>query len=223
MDEHDLPGLSLDVIDVALPGLTLRVRALADLNQYRPDPEAEAVGVSDAQWPLFGVVWPASRVLAHRLALRPAEDLAGRHILEMGCGLGLPSLVLAARGLGVLATDVHPRCGDFLAHNAALNALPPVPFVRRGWTEPDDPPLGTFDLLLASDVLYEPDHVDQLAGFVARHAAERAEVWVVDAGRGNHQRFTRALTAQGFTMSRVRPTDLEPSLTKGWELTYARG
>jgi predicted nicotinamide N-methyase len=66
------------------------------------------------------------------------------------------------------------------------------------------PALGRFDAIIASDVLYERDHAELIAGMVERHAAPRAEVLVTDPGRGNSARFGRLLEAQGFAMDSER-------------------
>jgi ETFB lysine methyltransferase len=87
------------------------------------------VGVSEAQWPLFGVVWDASQVLAELMSIHEVEGL---RVLEVGSGFGLASLVLRSRGADVTATDMHPRAADFLLRNPALNDQEPVPFVRTG-------------------------------------------------------------------------------------------
>lgn len=69
----------------------LHIRSLLNKNQFDdPLDEALNMGISSATWPLFGLLWPSGLFMAERLALRPVSD---ERILEMGCGLGLSSLV----------------------------------------------------------------------------------------------------------------------------------
>ena len=60
-------------------------------------------------------------------------DIEGKRILELGCGIGLASLVLLQRGGDVIASDIHPLAEPFLAYNAALNALPAVHYRHMRW------------------------------------------------------------------------------------------
>lgn len=196
-----MPGYSTRSEKVFVGGLTYRLRVLSDRHQFSdPDGHARRLGISSAQWSLFGQVWPSVRLLAQAM-LR--VDIAGRRILELGCGIGLASLVLQRRGANVVASDVHPLTESFLAYNAALNALPAVHYRALRWDTPM-PSLGHFDLIIASDVLYERDQAWLLAGVLERHAYPRAEVLLTDPGRGHTARFNSMLTAQGFEIEEVR-------------------
>ncbi len=178
-----------------------RIRALSDRQQFAdPDGHAERLGISSAQWCLFGQVWPAGRLLAEAMS---RFDIAGKRILEIGCGLGLASLVLQRRGADIVASDVHPLAEPFLAYNAALNALPAVVYRQLRWDVPL-PTLGRFDLVIGSDILYERDHALLLAALLQRHTHAEAEVLITDPGRGNSGPFTRALIAQGYTLTSER-------------------
>ena len=196
-----MPGYSTRMLDMHVGGEAWRLRVLSDTRQFHdPDGHGEALGISSAQWSLFGQLWPAGALLA--LAMH-GFDVAGKRVLELGCGIGLASLVLQRRGAEVVATDMHPLVEPFLAYNAALNDLDAVPYRQLRWDVPL-PALGRFDLVIASDVLYEAGHALALAGVVERHANPRAEVLVTDPGRGNGTRFTRALAAQGFSVTEAR-------------------
>lgn len=199
----------------------LHIRALSDLQQYADDDgRAERAGISSAQWSLFGQAWPAGRLLAEAMSRHPID---GKRILELGCGLGLASLVLRKRGADVLATDHHPLAESFLADNAALNGLTPVPYRNLQWTALDED-LGRFDLIIGSDILYERGHAAQLAPVFERHANAQAEIVITDPGRGNSALLTRALAAQGYAVEERRgpmtPDEAPPF--RGRLLTYRR-
>ena len=186
---------------VRIGGADYRIRALSDKQQFSdPGGAAERAGISSATWPLFGVLWPAGLVLAEEMSNFP---VAGKRVLEIGCGLGLSSLVLQRRGADITASDHHPLAEEFLSANAALNGLPEVPFRLAQWSGPN-PDLGTFDLIIGGDVLYERDHVGLLAGFLALHARPEAEILITDPGRNHANALSRALAAQGFQCSETR-------------------
>ena len=216
-----MPGYTTRLLTLRFGGHDYRIRALSDLQQFAdPQGRAERAGISSAQWSLFGQVWPAGRVLAQAMS---GFEVAGKRILELGCGLGLSSLVLQRRQADITASDHHPLAEEFLTYNAALNGLSPPAYLDLAWTLPQ-PNLGRFDLIIGSDLLYERGHAEQLSTLVANHAHPAAEVLITDPGRGNSGAFTTALGRQGFVVDEVRSAfddgDLAPF--RGRLLSYRR-
>lgn len=221
---------------IAVTGVDdLVIRSLLDLQQFcDPRGEAAAIGISSAQWPLFGLPWPSAAYLAAHLAARPV--LAGERILEIGCGLALASLVGHRRGADVTASDCHPLAERFLQTNLQLNDLPPLPYRHGHWgasaalpRHPDGARRrlvrGRFDLVIGSDVLYERDAEGMLAAFIGRHVRAAAEVWIVDPDRGNRAAFNRRMAALGFALDEQRleaPAGLGLAAYKGRLLKYQR-
>ncbi|MAM89829.1 MAG: histidine kinase [unclassified Hahellaceae] len=199
----------------------IHIRSLRDSQQfYDAEGIAEKLGISSASWPIFGIVWGSGEVLARYLY---DIDIAGRRVLEVGCGIGLASLLLNHRGADITATDYHPEAGNFLAENARLNGDRDIPFLRTGWAD-DDGALGLFDLIVGSDLLYEAEHVDLLSKFIDRHARPRCEVIIVDPGRGNHARFSKRMVALGYVHTQalsVHGAALNPPL-RAQVLRYIR-
>ena len=190
------PPLQTRVDTHHFDGIAYRIRCLIDGNQFDdPDGVTEALGISSASWPFFGMLWPSGLLLADSLSREPLG--AGR-ILELGCGLGMASLVINARGGDILATDYHPRAEVFLHDNSRRNALTDTPFQRLDWRVPD-PDLGIFDLIIGSDLLYEPDHPLLLSEFLARHSDAMTRIIIVDPKRRLHVRFRKRMEAAGFT------------------------
>jgi predicted nicotinamide N-methyase len=187
-------------------GADLRLRSLLDRDQY-DDPlgEAERAGVPAASWPLFGLLWPSAQVLAGMMA---TYELAGRRVLEMGCGLGLASLVVHRRGGDVTASDCHPLAPGFLRENLRLNDLSAMKYTAAHWSRPN-PGLGRFDIMIGSDLLYERGQPEALSQFIARHSEANVEVLIVDPGRGNQASFTRKMGALGYAHT-VRPVRWRP-------------
>jgi predicted nicotinamide N-methyase len=155
-----------------------------ELSLLRPEaPEAlidEDAFAVDEFLPYWAELWPAARALAE--ALPPVLD--GVRVVELGCGLGLPSLVAAARGAHVTAVDWAADAIELLERNAARNRLP-VRAERRDWREPWGE---RFELAIAADVLYERRNVDP----VLARLRELAPVALVAlAGRPYEAEFLR--------------------------------
>ncbi|WCE03406.1 methyltransferase [Pseudoxanthomonas sp. JBR18] len=198
----------------------LRIRALSDLQQFAdPDALAETAGISSAQWSLFGHVWPAGELLAQAMA---SYAVAGKRVLELGCGLGLASLVLRARGADVVASDHHPLAEVFLAYNAALNGLDAVAYRRLDWLTGSQS-MGRFDLIIGGDVLYERGPALALAALLPTLARPACEIIISDPGRGHAGVFTRELASHGFQLATPRLPSGKGGARLAQLLVYARG
>lgn len=194
--EPGQPAFSVveQTFDVA--GRQWHLRTLEDRQQFfDPDGRFEAAGIAPAMWSLFGVIWPAGLQLAGYMAHFPLE---GRRILEAGCGLALASMVVHARGGNIIASDIHPLAGEFLEHNLALNDLTGLEFRVMDWR--DNYALD-IDLIIGSDLLYEREQPELLAGFVHRHLPAGGELILTDPGRGQVAKFNRLMRASGFDVS----------------------
>jgi predicted nicotinamide N-methyase len=239
-----MPGYLTKQESIAVAGVpNLIIRSLLDRQQYAdPLGDAARLGISSAAWPLFGLLWPSGAELAARLALHPV--VSDERILEIGCGLGLASLVGHRRGADVTASDCHPLTAMFLAENLRLNGMTAMKYRQGQWGEltsvrtqplatwstrlPDDGTVsvsGVFDLIMGSDVLYERDDSGMLANFINTHAAPGAQVWIVDPHRGNRPAFTRHMTGHGFELleERIdRAATLSQAAYRGRLLIYGR-
>jgi predicted nicotinamide N-methyase len=216
----------------------LLIRSLLDKNQFHdPLDEALNLGISSATWPLFGLLWPSGQRMAERMALRPVTH---ERILEIGCGLGLSSLIAHRRGANVTASDCHPLTHAFLDENTRLNGLPPMTYRHGLWgtaalredgmpvltSAQDDGVSGLFDLIVGSDILYERDDEGTLASFINAHAALVSEIWVVDPNRGNRAAFHKHMARVGYVMHELvldQAANDDEAAYKGRMLTYTRG
>jgi predicted nicotinamide N-methyase len=216
----------------------LLIRSLLDKHQFHdPLDEALNLGISSATWPLFGLLWPSGQRMAERMALRPVTS---ERILEIGCGLGLASLIAHRRGAQVTASDCHPLTHAFLDENTRLNGLPPMAYRHGLWgtaaLREDGLPVltsaadtlvsGLFDLIVGSDILYERDDEGTLARFIDTHAAAASEIWVVDPNRGNRAAFHKHMARAGFSMHEQVLDQVardSQAAYKGRMLTYTRG
>ena len=68
--------------------------------------------------PYWAELWPSAVALARVVAGRRVR---GASVLELGCGLALPSIAAALGGARVLATDWSPEALVFAHRNAARN------------------------------------------------------------------------------------------------------
>jgi predicted nicotinamide N-methyase len=151
------------------------------LTLLQPREVAELPDEGEVQWaplaPYWAVLWRSGIALARKL---DRADLRGRRVVELGCGLGVPSLAAARAGAQVLATDIDSEALGLVERNAQANGLV-VETAAVDWARPE--PLlerAPFDLVIASDVLYEDAAVEQLRSLMPRLAPQ---AWLADPGR----------------------------------------
>jgi predicted nicotinamide N-methyase len=156
---------------------------------------SEADYVRDERLPYWADVWPSSLILARRLANAPGK---GRSLLELGCGLGIVSITAMRSEFQVLASDYYDDALRFTRANAWRN-LGREPAVRMiDWRAlPTD--LGTYDLIVAADVLYEMTYAEFVADALAAALAPRAMAIIADPGRVAVDQFIEACVARGLT------------------------
>ena len=135
--------------------------------------------VRDERLPYWADLWPSAFVLARHLV---GLEGAGKRLLELGCGAGLASVAAALAGFSVTATDYYEDALAFARVNVGRNELPD-PVVRMiDWRAlPDD--LGTYDVVIASDVLYEPRYPALIAAVLDRTLADGGTGLIADPGR----------------------------------------
>jgi predicted nicotinamide N-methyase len=214
------PPYELKFETVSGSGADLQLRSLLNRQQFHdPLGEAEREGISSSAWPIFGLLWPSGRVLAHAMQ---SFELEGRHILELGCGLALASLVVHRRGGDITASDCHPLAATFLLENLWLNHLPAMKYQTGNWSRAN-PLLGRFDLIIGSDVLYDRSQPEVLSQFIELHALPHTEVLIVDPDRGNRASFNRKMDALGYSRTETRIAELpDGGSYKGRLLQYLR-
>jgi predicted nicotinamide N-methyase len=189
-------GYHVKLETVTGSGDDLTLRSLLDRVQYHdPQGDAERAGIPPASWPLFGLLWPSGQVLAGVMA---SYAIDGKRVLELGCGLGLASMVVHRRGGDVTATDCHPLAALFLSENLELNGLPVMKYSPAHWGRAN-PLLGRFDVIIGSDVLYDRAQPEALSQFIDRHSQPQVEVLIVDPGRGNQSSFSRKMGVLGYS------------------------
>jgi predicted nicotinamide N-methyase len=168
------------------PGLSLEI--------LRP-PSAEEL-IDEAAFdeeeflPYWAELWPSGLALARHVAGR---EVRGLKVLELGCGLGLPSLAAAARDADVLATDWAEDATELMRRNAERNGVF-LRVARVRWSEPE--PLlraAPWDLVLGADLLYEARNAEQLAELLPQLGGE---VLLAEPGRPYAKEFLERFRAE---------------------------
>jgi predicted nicotinamide N-methyase len=151
------------------------------LRLLQPDVGAEIPDSGPVEWapvaPYWSILWRSGVALAHEVE---GEEPRGLRVVELGCGLAVPSLAAARAGAAVLATDACAEALSLAARNAGANGVR-IETARIDWSEPADLlARAPFDLVLAADILYRRESVARLLSLLPALAPE---AWLADPGR----------------------------------------
>ncbi len=159
-------------LDDVLPGAELAVQSLGadpgiDLLLLRDTQAGRGLDGDTARRvmdnPLYWIFcWASGQVLARHVLARP-ELVAGKRVVDFGCGSGVVAIAAALVGAGdVIACDTDPLARTATRHNARLNGL------DLHVSDNFDAIEGPVDLVLVADVLYDRANLDWLVRFCVR-------------------------------------------------------
>lgn len=173
-----------------------------ELRVLQPRESAELPDAGAVEWapiaPYWSVLWRSGVALAREL---DRATLRGWRVVELGCGLALPSLAAARGGATVLATDTCDEALSLAARNAATNKVH-IETARLDWAEPEElVERAPFDLAVAADVFYERASVVPLLSLLPRLAPE---AWIADPGRPAADAFVEEAARRWPIDTRVR-------------------
>ena len=200
MSQFSFP-YKLAVEEIELGAATLSVERLDNLDdtidsffkEYERTGRAE---LFEGLCPYFGVPWPAGKVLAEIVG-REGGRWRGQEVLEIGCGLALPALVLAHQGALVTATDLHPDVPVFLERNRKRNAIPGPDFLYLDWRTQRNLPPAVF--VLGSDIVYDRAQPEQLLAFLKSFPSWREAIFT-DPGRPYWDNFVKLVASEGWVV-----------------------
>lgn len=144
--------------------------------------------------PYWALVWIGARAMAARLRSRPG--LAGARVLDLGCGLGLTGVVAGIGGAHVTFVDYVDEAVAFARVNAEHHSLSDYSARRLDFTA--DRLAERFDLILAADIVYDPDHYSALVEFLCTHLAADGTILLTESLRADAKRVIEMLARAGF-------------------------
>lgn len=150
----------------------------------------------DERLPYWAELWPSSRVLAEYVS--PMTG-ARRSLLELGCGSGLVATCASLAGFDVVASDYYADACLFARVNARRNGAPSARGLVVDWRAlPAE--LGRFDVVLASDVLYERPYGGLVAQAIAAALSDDGVAYLADPGRVGRSEFLGHLARAGLVV-----------------------
>lgn len=184
-------------------GRELRLLRAASLDRFV---DASLLAREEAPEPPYWMhLWPGALCLARRIAAAP-EIRRGARVLDLGCGLGLPSLVAAARGATVVACDWKEDPLRLLIASAQLNGSS-IAVLQMDWRASALRP--AFDVCLAAEVGYDRNSLDGLVGLVAGALRPGGVAWLADSVDTFNPLLADRLVGAGLTLESRRESEQE--------------
>lgn len=193
-------GYSTKEVQLQLEHLLIPLTLVQNLDELLEQliakgPEHE--DVRDERIPYWAELWPSALALSRHL-IQTNTLFPGQTVLEIGCGLGLPSLVAGTLGTQVTLSDYLPDALVFAAHNWKKNHRQPARFELLDWRTPR-PELAA-DLVLASDIAYESRALPFLPDAFRTLCRPGGHILVADPSRSASADFFKKLPEQGFSV-----------------------
>lgn len=158
--------------------------------------------VRDERLPYWADIWPSSLILSARVAAMHGEGL---RLLELGCGVGLVCIAATRAGFAVTGTDYYVDALRFAEINVRRNTSRALVSRHVDWRAfPLD--LGVFDVVVASDVLYETSYPALVADALARTVAPEGVALIADPGRVATPTFITECARRGLHVARKTDT-----------------
>jgi SAM-dependent methyltransferase len=154
-----------------------------------------------AHMPYWATPWASGLALAE-VALARREHLFGRRVAELGCGLGTTATAALEAGASLLAVDCFPEALVYCLLNTLRNVGRTPHTLLADWrTSAGRRRLrdaGPFDVVLAADVLYEPEDVAPLVALIPDLLTPAGTCWLAEPGRATSERFVAAVHAAAW-------------------------
>lgn len=143
----------------------------------------------DERLPYWAELWPSSRVLGEWMLRMKG---GGRSLLELGCGVGVVSTCAGLAGFNVVVSDYYEDALRFAQVNAWRNGASTPSGLVLDWRNLA-PSLEHYDVVLASDVLYERPYGGLVARAIDATLSDGGIALIADPGRVARDTFVRAL------------------------------
>lgn len=184
--------------EIVLAEQVFRIYKVADSDRVLSE-VLEGGGDEAPDNPYWGELWPSAIALGEYL-LREPEALAGKYVLELGCGLGLAGIAAHAAGAEVLLSDIAEDALRLAELNWLINFHRAPQLRRIDWLAPDCP--GQFAVILAADVAYEERLFRPFVRTLDQLLAPEGCLYLSEPNRRIARDFFALLAESGFDCER---------------------
>jgi predicted nicotinamide N-methyase len=152
---------------------------------------------SATPFPYWAKVWPSAIALVKVIQKHPSL-IRDKTVLELGAGIGLPSLLMASEAKTIQISDYDLEAVELLRKNIAHLQLQNVQALKLDWNnlpENIDP-----EVIILSDVNYDPTQFETLTKLIEKFIHQGSTVILSTPQRIMASPFVQKL--EGYTIER---------------------
>ncbi len=157
------------------------------LSLYVPDPELVKSTYEDSiiqdkntAFPFWAKLWPSSKAMTTFLQSE-ISLIQSKRVLEIGSGIGLPSFSIATHVSELIISDYSSDAVELINRNITHLSLPHAKSMRIDWNAL---PEGIYaDIILLSDINYDPVEFDPLLQMIQRFMGDGSTVIIATPQR----------------------------------------
>ncbi len=180
------------VIQVAVCKKNFTLHRVADLESlWESMTEHRPVYEDDERIPYWTELWPSSVALCNWIHSQK-QRINGQRCLDMGCGLGLTSLMGQWLGAKVIGIDYEEEALHFAHKNATVNDISQPTWAVMDWRKPAIKK-GSVAFLWGGDIMYERGFVQPVLNFIDYALAKEGVAWVAEPNRSVYEFFRAEL------------------------------
>ncbi len=207
----DFSPYQTEALELNIEGIPIKILHITNVDDLYNELIAKGEtheDVQDERIPYWAELWPAAIGLSKYLvAFDITKDI--KNVIEIGCGLGLPSIIAGKLGANAIMTDYLEDALLFAKQNWKLNNDAEARFEIMDWRNPN--PVFASDLVLASDITYEKRFFEFLPNAFRTLCKPGGSIIVSDPSREVAQDFFQSITKEGFTINKIS-YDIQPIL-----------
>ncbi len=227
-DYQKYQDASVELLEVVVAGKHWQIERSADLETLWEEICADNSLDADERLPYWAEIWPSSLFLCDWLA-KQQPALAGARCLDLGCGLGLSTLVGAWHGAKVVGMDYEWPALHFARRNAKRNGFCEEPgadgqqtrqapgWLLGDWRQPAMKP-GAFSFIWGADIMYERRFIEPVAAMLEYALAPGGTVWFAAPERKLVGPFSAHLESLGWTFRKAATELVRPVTVTGPEV-----
>jgi predicted nicotinamide N-methyase len=179
-----------------------------DIELSIPDPDQVRVAYESGErkeFPYWSKVWASSLALASWLKEKP-HTIAGKNILEIGAGIGLPSFIASSFASSVTISDHVQEAIEWMNINIMNLGLENIETRLVNWKAR---PLPVADVILLSDIGYEEDDFPDIRNMILHYVTSGSVILLSVPFRLISANFIKLIDEFVITRNRVSVMDTE--------------